>query len=288
MDNLLLESAARDERSSIGGAYPEGDMQHPTSPNRAIRDHRLGAGIRWVGTRLRPPRRYSTGWTLRYGAAVVLVAVAYLSRQTLLPDAGDKSPFQTFVIAALASALLGGFGPGVLATALGGAIAIYLYLPPFQAMAIDTGSDALRLLLFLAEGLLSAAAGEAVRRAATKEQAITRSAERFRRFLREASNSRSLPSDDEVLLVETLSERETEIARLLALGLRNDEIAERLFVSRNTVKTHLSHIYGKLGVRTRTEAVARCIDLGLLADPSKAEPGANDAAGAAAASVTAR
>ena len=202
----------------------------------------------------------------RYGLAIVFVVLAYLFRQQLLPDAGDKSPFQTFVIAALASALLGGLGPGLVATALGAMVAIYLYLPPFHALAMDTNSDGLRLILFLIEGTLSSVAGEAVRRAAMRERGLTRSAEHFRRFLRQAANSRSLPLDDEVLLVEALSEREIEIARLLALGLRNDEIAARQFVSINTVKTHLAHIYGKLGVRTRTEAVARCIDLGLLGE----------------------
>jgi ATP/maltotriose-dependent transcriptional regulator MalT len=65
-------------------------------------------------------------------------------------------------------------------------------------------------------------------------------------------------------LIEDLTEREREVARLLAFGLGNGEIAATLFVSRNTVKTHLKHIYEKLAVRTRTEAVARCIELGLL------------------------
>ena len=44
-----------------------------------------------------------------------------------------------------------------------------------------------------------------------------------------------------------------------------------MFLSRNTVKTHLKHIYEKLAVRTRTEAVARCIELGLL----ESTPGEN-------------
>ncbi|HEY9594910.1 MAG TPA: LuxR C-terminal-related transcriptional regulator, partial [Spirochaetia bacterium] len=65
--------------------------------------------------------------------------------------------------------------------------------------------------------------------------------------------------------VEVLSGREIAIVRLLAEGLTNKEIAERAFVSEETVKWHASNIYGKLGVRNRTEAVARARALGILA-----------------------
>ncbi|GAA3228693.1 response regulator transcription factor [Actinocorallia longicatena] len=53
----------------------------------------------------------------------------------------------------------------------------------------------------------------------------------------------------------SLSPREIEILQLLASGLSNRELAKRLFISEATVKTHLVHIYGKLGVDTRTAAV---------------------------------
>ena len=55
-------------------------------------------------------------------------------------------------------------------------------------------------------------------------------------------------------LVEPLSEREIEVLRLVARGLTNKDIAQTLFLSVQTVKTHLHHIFGKLGVRSRTEA----------------------------------
>jgi LuxR family maltose regulon positive regulatory protein len=54
------------------------------------------------------------------------------------------------------------------------------------------------------------------------------------------------------------------VLQLLAAGLINEEIARRLFVTAGTVKTHLKSIYGKLGVHTRTEAVARARALMLL------------------------
>lgn len=56
--------------------------------------------------------------------------------------------------------------------------------------------------------------------------------------------------------VITLSHRETEILTLLATGATNREMAKRLFISESTVKTHLVHIYSKLGVDNRTAAVA--------------------------------
>lgn len=64
--------------------------------------------------------------------------------------------------------------------------------------------------------------------------------------------------------VEPLSERELEVLRLVAEGLSNEEIAQRLVVSLPTIKFHTSNIYGKLGVRNRTEAVAKARGLGLL------------------------
>ncbi|MDZ4745852.1 MAG: response regulator transcription factor [bacterium] len=60
-----------------------------------------------------------------------------------------------------------------------------------------------------------------------------------------------------------LSARELEVLALLTDGLSNQEIADRLFVSMNTVKTHLSSIYSKMNVRRRTEAVKRANEMGL-------------------------
>lgn len=57
-----------------------------------------------------------------------------------------------------------------------------------------------------------------------------------------------------------LTEREVEILQLLARGLANKELAKKLFVSEATVKSHLSHIYTKLSVDTRTAAVAAAIE----------------------------
>lgn len=66
--------------------------------------------------------------------------------------------------------------------------------------------------------------------------------------------------------VDSLSEREREVLRLLALGYTNQEIAQQLFVSVRTVEAHRSHILTKLRVSTRAELVRHAIDTGLLAE----------------------
>ena len=65
-------------------------------------------------------------------------------------------------------------------------------------------------------------------------------------------------------LIEPLTERELEVLRLLASGRSNAEMATELFVEQSTVKTHLIHLYGKLGVHSRTQAVARARALQLM------------------------
>ena len=65
-------------------------------------------------------------------------------------------------------------------------------------------------------------------------------------------------------LIEPLSERELEILQLIADGLSNRDICERLFLALPTVKGHNQNIFEKLGVQRRTEAVARARELSLL------------------------
>jgi DNA-binding NarL/FixJ family response regulator len=63
---------------------------------------------------------------------------------------------------------------------------------------------------------------------------------------------------------EAVSQRELEVLRLVASGASNREAATRLFISEATVKTHLVHIYAKLGVNDRAAAVAVAFERGLL------------------------
>lgn len=70
--------------------------------------------------------------------------------------------------------------------------------------------------------------------------------------------------DDGQVVSLGLTPRELETLGLIAAGLSNREIAERLFVSENTVKTHSSRVFDKLDVRRRTQAVQRARDLRLI------------------------
>jgi LuxR family maltose regulon positive regulatory protein len=84
------------------------------------------------------------------------------------------------------------------------------------------------------------------------------------RILTYMGTVRSAANSKKSNLVEPLSEREVEVLRLVTAGLSNLEIASRLFISPGTAKTHVHHLYGKLGVRNRIEAASRAKELGLV------------------------
>jgi DNA-binding NarL/FixJ family response regulator len=71
-----------------------------------------------------------------------------------------------------------------------------------------------------------------------------------------------VPNAGSIEMVEALTRREVEILRLLAAGYSNREISEAFGVQEGTIKNHVSNILSKLGVRDRTRAVLRAIELG--------------------------
>jgi len=83
-------------------------------------------------------------------------------------------------------------------------------------------------------------------------------------FARPRAGERAAGAGGDSVEGAALSNRETEILALLADGLINKQIAARLGISTNTVKTHLELLFDKLGVATRAEAVATGVRRGLL------------------------
>jgi DNA-binding NarL/FixJ family response regulator len=85
-----------------------------------------------------------------------------------------------------------------------------------------------------------------------------------RRLISEFAKTRRPAAASAPVPLTGLTPRETEVLRLIAAGLSNTEIAGRLFVTEETVKTHVSRILAKLGLRDRTQAVVAAYESGLI------------------------
>jgi LuxR family maltose regulon positive regulatory protein len=116
--------------------------------------------------------------------------------------------------------------------------------------------------LFLDEGLPMASLLSEAMALGRMPDSIRKLLAAFEAEKQQSKNSLSLPPAGPLL--EPLSERELEVLRLVAAGLSNQEISERLFLALGTVKGHNLKIFGKLGVQRRTEAIARARELGLI------------------------
>lgn len=166
------------------------------------------------------------------------------------------------------------------ATKAGGRITRAIEILSLQALSAQAGDDTTKAMTSLERALSLAEPGGYVRifvdegppMARLLYQALDRGmAPNYARRLlaafpvvepeKPAPSSTIVPKSE---LIETLSEREFEVLQLIAKGLTNREIADRLFLSVNTVKVHAGNIYGKLGAHNRTQAVARARNVGIL------------------------
>lgn len=85
-----------------------------------------------------------------------------------------------------------------------------------------------------------------------------------RRVIDQVASSPRVSPEPDPTAIGDLSDREVEVLQLMARGLSNGEIASELFVSATTVKTHVSHILTKLGVRDRVQAVVEAYESGIV------------------------
>jgi LuxR family maltose regulon positive regulatory protein len=123
--------------------------------------------------------------------------------------------------------------------------------------ALSLGEPGGYVRVFLDEG---EAVGRLLRRAAARGSHLAY----VRKLLAALEAETGRPAPGAQPLVEPLSARELEVLRLLAAGLSNKAIGETLVIAVGTVRKHLKNVYAKLDVHSRTEAVARARELGLL------------------------
>lgn len=172
---------------------------------------------------------------------------------------------------------LGLLGRLLVAAEAGGRLGSVLDILLLQALAHEAGGDLQQALVPLARALALAEPEGYVRVFVDEGPPLARLVRRMQQDKGKSSgylntllaafgtqpdplpaSSSSSPSE------EPLSEREREVLRLIAEGLSNQELAARLYLSPHTIKVHTRNIYGKLGVTSRTQALARARTLGIL------------------------
>jgi DNA-binding NarL/FixJ family response regulator len=107
--------------------------------------------------------------------------------------------------------------------------------------------------------VLTVAAGAAALDPAVQNHVVAALSDDGRRSAVSAPETQMLPDD--------LTPREAEVLALIAAGLTNAEIAERLFVSPTTIKSHINHLFAKAGLRDRTQAVNYAYRTGIATPP---------------------
>jgi len=193
---------------------------------------------------------------LRNGLPILLITATTGLTLALSALAG-RPVFALMLVPVLAVAFGRGLWPALATVVLAGAL-VTLALPPIGMPWLNDPVHVGALGLLVAEGATLAFIGAVVRatlrRALNTEPLAEATTQEARDGLRPVGTD----------LAEHLTPREAEVLRKAASGRNVDELAAELFVSPNTVKTHLAHCYGKLGAHNRAEAVALGMQSGVL------------------------
>jgi DNA-binding CsgD family transcriptional regulator len=186
---------------------------------------------------------------VRFGVSATFVAAIGGIVLLFIPDVVHHGLFEFLLLPVLLAGFAGGLAAALMALGLGGLASL--------VVLSDAGTSPFTDAPLLAQGLLFAGEGVAT-------AVLTAS---MRAALRQPVVGLLLspsPKDRRPALAEPLTPRETEVLELAASGLSVDELAARLFVSPNTVKSHLAHAYDKLGAHNRAQAVAASLRTGAL------------------------
>jgi DNA-binding CsgD family transcriptional regulator len=187
---------------------------------------------------------------------LVLVAAALVLVDLVAPAFPGSGGFLVLLIPVVLCAAILGPRRGIVALVLG-ALGAVILVPVRGHPWLSSPDDVARLMLYLAVGTGTIIAIGAIPR------------ERHGTWRVIPPPAAGPPQTG---LVEPLTLRELDVLRLAARGASNDEIGRHLYVSRNTVKSHLAHAYGKLGAHNRAQAIAAGLNEGLLDADSLCDP----------------
>lgn len=196
------------------------------------------------------------------------VTLPLFAGSVLLPPLAGMSSFVSAPAGIALVAATFGLAAGIVAVLLACSAAVLLDMAPVGELHVERPRDAASLTLFAANGLAVAVIGSLLHGHRSRQASLAAS---------EAASEGRVTAIDHVrpvMLSETraplslrrepLTDREVEVLTLLATGMSNAEIGDELFISINTVKSHLKNVYGKLGVDNRTRALSTALELGVM------------------------
>ena len=206
--------------------------------------------------------------SIRVFAVGLAITLPLVAGSVLLPAYAGTSTLVTASAGIGVIAATFGLAAGLVAVLLACSAAVVLEMAPAGELHVERPRDAVSLTLFAANGLVVAAIGSLLHgyRSRRASPVVPEDAPRGR--------VTAIDHGRPVLLSETcaplslrrepLTDRETEVLTLLATGMSNAQIGAELFISVNTVKSHLKNVYSKLGVGNRTGALSTALELGVI------------------------